>query len=229
MLTTLTAASAQTPSGREWGSRSASLALHLGLIALAVWWTQAPPPPVAHRHDDPLVFFGPAPHHASTAPSRPTGAVALPQPFFPMPVATPTLPPIDAPPAPGWPPVAVDPFPGAPGPAYPAAVGPPSPPPPAPMDVRTVEEPPVLLSHPVPGYPELLRRAGIAGRVVVEVVLDTTGRAERGSLRVVSSTHGLFVSEASALVLGSVYRPARFGGMAVRVRVQVPVEFVVRR
>jgi protein TonB len=97
------------------------------------------------------------------------------------------------------------------------------------MDVRTVEEPPVLLSHPEPGYPDLLRSAGIEGRVVVEAVLDTLGRVERGSLRIVSSTHALFVPEASALVLGSRYRPGRFGGTAVRVRIQVPVNFALRR
>ena len=97
------------------------------------------------------------------------------------------------------------------------------------MDVAFVEEPPVLLDHPVPGYPELMRRAGIEGRVVVEAVIDTLGRAERGSLRIVSSTHGLFVPEASALVLGSRYRPARFGGKPVRVRVRVPVDFTLRR
>jgi protein TonB len=97
------------------------------------------------------------------------------------------------------------------------------------MDARAVEEPPVLLSHPTPGYPALLRSAGIEGRVVVEAVLDTAGRVERGSLRIVSSTHALFVPEASALVLGSRYRPARFGGMVVRVRIQVPVNFAIRR
>ncbi|MGD0484075.1 MAG: TonB family protein [Gemmatimonadales bacterium] len=139
------------------------------------------------------------------------------------------LPPIEASPTPAWPTPPVDLFPAEPGPGAPVVTGPPSPAPVAPMDVRTVEEPPVLLSHPTPGYPDLLRSAGIEGRVVVEAVLDTVGRVERGSLRIVSSTHALFVPEASALVLGSRYRPARFGGMAVRVRIQVPVDFALRR
>jgi protein TonB len=146
-----------------------------------------------------------------------------------MAIATPVLPPVEVPPAPGSPVGAVDPFPEVPGPALAAAGGPPSPAPAAPMDVRTVEEQPVLLSHPAPAYPDLLRSAGIEGRVVVEAVLDTTGRVERGSVRIVSSSHALFVPEASALVLGSRYRPARFGGMPVRVRIQVPVQFVLRR
>ena len=95
--------------------------------------------------------------------------------------------------------------------------------------MRVVEEPPVLLSHPVPRYPDILRQAGIEGRVVVEAVIDTTGHAERNGLWVVSSSHALFAPEASALVLGSRYRPARFGGRPVRVRILVPVAFALRR
>jgi protein TonB len=118
------------------------------------------------------------------------------------------------------------PLPGMPGPV---AALPPSPPPEGLVDIRVVEELPVLLTHPSPRYPDLLRQAGIEGRVIVEAVIDTTGRAERESLRVVSSSHALFAPEASALVLGSRYRPARFGGRAVRVRILVPVAFALRR
>ena len=65
--------------------------------------------------------------------------------------------------------------------------------------------------------------------MVVEAVVDTSGDVVRGSLRVVSSSHALFVPEATALVRGSHYRPARFGGRPVRVRIQVPVTFALRR
>ncbi len=227
MLTTLTAAPAQGPADRAW---SVSLALHAGLIALAVWWTQLPPRAQGMAHDQPTVVFWPAPRHTvpPPAPGHPAGPPS-PAPLVTPPLVGPVLPPVEAPPAPAWPVAPVDPFPGAPGPGVPVVTGPPSPAAVAPMDVRTVEEPPVLLSHPAPGYPDLLRSAGIEGRVVVEAVLDTVGRVERGSLRIVSSTHALFVPAASALVLGSRYRPAHFGGMAVRVRIQVPVEFALRR
>jgi protein TonB len=226
VLTTLTAVPAQAPAERAW---SVSLALHTGLIALAVWWTQSPPGAQDGPHDQPTVVFWPAPHRTSPVPPAHPIFHEWNAPVVAWPVASPVLPPIETPPTPGWPIAPVDPFPGVPGPGAPVVTGPPSPAPVAPMDVRTVEEPPVLLSHPAPGYPELLRSAGIEGRVVVEAVLDTLGRVERGSLRIVSSTHALFVPEASALVLGSRYRPARFGGMAVRVRIQVPVDFALRR
>jgi len=40
-----------------------------------------------------------------------------------------------------------------------------------------VEEKPSVLSGPVPVYPELLKQAQIQGRVIVQAVIDTLGRA----------------------------------------------------
>ena len=97
-----------------------------------------------------------------------------------------------------------------------------------PLTERQVDEQPELLTHPALRYPDVLRRAGIEGRVMVEVVLDSLGRAEPGSARVASSSHQLFDPEAVAVVSGSVYRPARVSGRAVRVRVRVPVSFTLR-
>lgn len=96
------------------------------------------------------------------------------------------------------------------------------------MDVlpaSLVEEPPVLLTAPVPPYPALLREAGVAGLVMVQVVVDTTGRPEAGSLRVVQSSNTGFDGAALATIRGSLFRPGRVWGRAVRVLVQVPVAF----
>jgi protein TonB len=76
-----------------------------------------------------------------------------------------------------------------------------------------------------PRYPELLRQAGLTGSVVLEFVLDTLGRAERGSLRVVRSAHPLFEAAAREAVVTCRFRPGRIRGGAVRVRVQQPVDF----
>jgi len=86
-----------------------------------------------------------------------------------------------------------------------------------------------MLAHPAINYPEVLRQAGIEGRVLVEAVLDTLGRAEPSSLRVTASPHQLFDREALAVVAGSRFRPGRADGHAVRVRIQVPVTFSIRR
>jgi protein TonB len=92
-----------------------------------------------------------------------------------------------------------------------------------------VEERPDLINHPVIRYPEILRQAGIDGRVLIECVIDTTGHSERGSIKVLSSTNQLFNEPAREAVAMSVYRPGRIAGRAVRVRVQVPINFQISR
>jgi TonB family protein len=92
-----------------------------------------------------------------------------------------------------------------------------------------VDEQPVLLAGAPAFYPEQLRRAGIAGRVVVEAVLDTAGQAEPGSVRVVASPDRGFDAAAQRYVLGAVFRPARVHGRAVRVLVRVPIDFALPR
>ena len=55
-------------------------------------------------------------------------------------------------------------------------------------DESMVSVRPERISSPPAVYPDSLRQAGISGRVVVRVIIDTLGRAERESTRVVSST-----------------------------------------
>jgi len=92
-----------------------------------------------------------------------------------------------------------------------------------------VEERPERIGGPEPRYPEMLRQAGIEGQVVVECVIDTLGRAEPGSIRVVASSHPLFDAPAREAVAASSFRPARLDGRAVRVRVQLPLNFRMAR
>lgn len=92
-----------------------------------------------------------------------------------------------------------------------------------------VEERPERISGPQPRYPDILRQAGIEGRVLIEAVIDTTGHAERGTIRVLSSTHQLFEGPAREVVQGSLFSPGRIQGRAVRVRVQQPINFAITR
>jgi protein TonB len=78
-------------------------------------------------------------------------------------------------------------------------------------------------------YPPVLQTAGIEGRVLIEFIIDTTGRAERGSMRVVSSAHQLFEGPAREVVSSCRYRPGRISGRAVRTRVQIPINFTIQR
>ncbi len=89
-----------------------------------------------------------------------------------------------------------------------------------------VEDPPALLAGPPVAYPEGLRRAGITGTVVVQVVIDSLGRAEPRSL-VLESSHAGFEAAARAYVLRSLFRPGRTHGRAVRVLVRLPIGFTL--
>jgi len=214
------------PRRGEWTSRTLSLAIHAGLITAAVMATRQ----VAHDVAPPIIAVRipswPEPPRPSPAqcpqcqlPGRP-----FPSPF-PVPIPDPTMDPPAIPPMPYVPgaptdPGATTPIPLSPGSLRPSGV---------PLDSRIVDEPPEMLSHPEPRYPEVLRLAGIEGSVTIEAVLDTTGRAEPGSLRVIGDAHPLFAAEAEHVVLASRYRPARMAGRAVRVRVLVPISFAIRR
>lgn len=92
-----------------------------------------------------------------------------------------------------------------------------------------VEERPERISGPLPKYPDILRQAGIDGRVVVEAIIDTLGHAERGSIRVLSSTNALFDQPSKVCVAATVFRPGRIAGRAVRVRVQIPINYSVAK
>ena len=98
-----------------------------------------------------------------------------------------------------------------------------------PLTVDLVQELPLLLAAPPPAYPPLLRAAGVQGRVEVQVVVDTLGRTEGGSFRIVYSDNPGFEAPAIESLRRALFRPARVFGRAVRVLVQVPVVFVLRR
>jgi len=88
-----------------------------------------------------------------------------------------------------------------------------------------VEEKPAVLSGPTLQFPELLRQAGIEGRVLVQAIVDTLGRAEPNSVKVLQSPNPGFDQSATNYVLKALFRPARVHGRAVRVLIQIPVEF----
>ncbi len=50
-----------------------------------------------------------------------------------------------------------------------------------------VDEKPSVLSGPQLVYPEILRQARLQGRVIVQAIIDTTGRAEPKSLKILQS------------------------------------------
>ncbi len=88
-----------------------------------------------------------------------------------------------------------------------------------------IEERPSVLSGPPPVYPELLKQAGIQGRALVQAVIDTLGRAEAMSVRILQSPNPGFDQSAKNYVLKALLRPARVHGRAVRVLINIPIDF----
>jgi TonB family protein len=98
-------------------------------------------------------------------------------------------------------------------------------------DVSTesmVDERPVFLSGPPLQYPALLRQAGIQGTVLVRAIIDTTGRAEPASVRVIESPHPGFDQAARNFVLHARILPRRVHGRAVRTEMTFPITFSMR-
>ena len=227
MLSVLAASSGLAARDHAFGSNAASLCIHAAVIACAVVLSDRAVVTDDGRiiPTDPLIWNvpdrpapSPAPLPAGSAPGP-----ALVASILTIPVETnPGIPP-----SPGIPIADPGPLLGASWSlgAGPVTLAAPS----DPVSIGVVEELPVLLGFPAPRYPELLRQAGVEGRVTVALVLDTLGRAEPASVRILSSTHRLFEPAAAQVVLGSTYSPARLNGRAVRVRIQVPVAFELRR
>ena len=61
--------------------------------------------------------------------------------------------------------------------------------------------------------------------MTLEFVVDTLGRVEPQSVRVVRSSHAEFENAAIDVIVESVYRPGRIRGRAVRVLVQQEIGF----
>ena len=76
-------------------------------------------------------------------------------------------------------------------------------------------------------YPPIYRAAGIQGRAVVQLVVDTEGRVEDEGMSVVSATAPDFAAASLELARLVRFEPARRNGRPVRVWVQLPVDWKI--
>jgi protein TonB len=90
-----------------------------------------------------------------------------------------------------------------------------------------LDDPVQPISIPTPRYPPVLQSAGIAGRVELQYVVDTTGHAEPASFKVLKTTHPAFVEPAKEAIAKGVFKPANFKGQPVRQLVQQAIAFKV--
>ena len=90
-------------------------------------------------------------------------------------------------------------------------------------------EPAILVSQPAPRYPAALETVGMEGRVDVEFVIDTLGRVQQHSIRILGSAHPDFADAARAAVAGAMFRPAHLSAHAVRQLTRQSIRFVTAR
>jgi len=80
-----------------------------------------------------------------------------------------------------------------------------------------------------PKYPDYLRQAGIEGTVVVRFTVDTTGRVDRKSAQVISTTHDLFSRAVLEALDGFRFKPAEVGTRRVAALAEMPFEFRISK
>jgi protein TonB len=88
-----------------------------------------------------------------------------------------------------------------------------------------VDDAPTVLTQGPQRYPAALASTGIGGRVVLEFVIDTLGRVDPNSYKVISTPHPAFANAAKEMLSKTVYRPGRMRGQAVAVQVRQAINF----
>ncbi len=80
-----------------------------------------------------------------------------------------------------------------------------------------------------PRYPDILRSAGVEGEALVQFVVDTSGRADVNTFKVLKTTHELFASAVKNALPNMRFIPAEVGGHKVKQLVQQPFVFAISK
>jgi protein TonB len=93
-----------------------------------------------------------------------------------------------------------------------------------------VEKPVVALANSAaPRYPEVLKGAGVEGEVVATFIVDTTGRADVASFKILKSPSDLFSAAVRAALPNMRFLPAEAAGKKVKQQVQQSFVFAIVR
>ncbi|HVE78324.1 MAG TPA: TonB family protein [Gemmatimonadaceae bacterium] len=76
-----------------------------------------------------------------------------------------------------------------------------------------------------PAYPEMLRSAGVEGTVLAQFVVNTEGKAEPETFKVLKSDHEMFTQAVRNTLPRMKFYPAEVGGRKVKQLVQQPFVF----
>jgi len=93
-----------------------------------------------------------------------------------------------------------------------------------------VEKPVVPAPNsPSPRYPDILRSAGVEGEVMAQFVVDTTGRVEMSTFKVLRTSHDLFAAAVRQALPNMRFIAAEVGGRKVKQLVQQPYVFNIAK
>ena len=93
-----------------------------------------------------------------------------------------------------------------------------------------VEKPVVVAgTPPTPNYPDMLRTSGVEGEVLAQFVVDTTGRVEMSTFKVLKSSNDLFTAAVKNVLPRYRFIPAETGGRKVKQLVQQPFTFALAK
>jgi periplasmic protein TonB len=93
-----------------------------------------------------------------------------------------------------------------------------------------VEKPAEMLQDsPKPKYPSVLESSGIAGEVQAQFVVNSSGKADMDSFKVLKSTNELFTQAVKNVLPRMRFSPAQIGGKPVNQLVQQSFQFAVPR
>ena len=92
-------------------------------------------------------------------------------------------------------------------------------------EFHKVQKKPVLINHAIPAYPELAKKAGIQGKVVVTVTIDTKGNVENA---VILKSIPMLDDAALAAAKRCKFKPAMQHDRFVKVRMNIPFTFRLR-
>jgi periplasmic protein TonB len=96
-----------------------------------------------------------------------------------------------------------------------------------PIRVLALDHQPRVLSQLAPQYPIALRQAGLTGEVMVEFLVDPTGRVASAS--VLSSTNSGFEKSTLQAVAKWRFEPGKLHGRPVSFRMTIPIRFELDR
>lgn len=95
-----------------------------------------------------------------------------------------------------------------------------------PPDFVAVEKEPQFVNQVKPVYPEIARKAGIEGRVVLRVLIDKDGKPKKAQI-LKNPGSDIFDEAAIASVMQSSYSPAIQNGKPVKCWLTVPIKFTL--